>query len=124
MFKIIRHKKAKYPLSVARVEAREDAVGSLGGIWGRVSPEIWVKRGRRCSLTSRVRAMSPKVEGVYPVTCGIRLGEGEERGGEGGVRGKSAVNGVVSTLVYAKWRGSQGAAGGEDKGITKGEYQG
>lgn len=40
--------------------------------------------------------------GGNPITCGIRLGEGEERGGEGGVRGKSAVNGVISTLVYGK----------------------
>jgi hypothetical protein len=37
-------------------------------------------------FSSRLRAMSSKVEGVYPVTCGIRLGEGEERGDEGGVR--------------------------------------
>ena len=80
---------------MARGEAREDAVGSLGGIWGRVPPEIWVKRGRRCPFTSRVRAISPKVGGSNPVTCGIRLGEGEERGGEGGVRpGRRQVDGV------------------------------
>ena len=71
--------------------------------------------------------MSPKVEGVYPVTCGIRLGEGEERGGGGGVR-------PHLRRVGGRWRGvrpglrqvggSQGAVGVEDKGIAEGGYQG
>ena len=65
--------------------------------------------------------------GGNPITCGIRLGEGEERGGEGGVRpGLRQVGG--------RWRGvrpglrqvggSQGAVGVEDKGVAEGGYQG